>query len=121
MRIPLAVLMFAHGVAHLVGFVASWRLAPLEGITYKTTVLAGRVDLGDVGIRAVGLGWLLAAVAFWIVAVAAAMDQAWWVPAAVTVAIASAALSVLGWPDSRIGVYVNAAILLALVGFLSWR
>ena len=52
MRIALAILMALHGIAHVVGFLAPWQLT--EGMPYKTTVLAGRWDLGATGIRAVG-------------------------------------------------------------------
>ena len=83
MRIVLAVLMVLHGVAHLPGFVNEWRLANLEGIAYRTTILAGRVDLGDAGIRVVGLLWLASAVAFCVAGVGAFGNQSWWMPMAV--------------------------------------
>ena len=50
MRFGLAFLLVAHGVAHLVGFVSSWKLATLAELPYKTTVFSGRVDVGDAGI-----------------------------------------------------------------------
>lgn len=116
MRIVLAVLMALHGVAHLVGFVVPWRLAaPPAGVACKTTVLAGRLDLGDAGIRAVGVLWLLLAVAFWGAAAGALMSRSWWVPTAIGVAVASLVLSLVAWPDSRIGVPVNLVIMAALV------
>lgn len=121
MQTALAILMFLHGVAHLVGFVASWQLAPLEGMPCKTTVLAGRVDLGDAGIRVMGVAWLLAAAAFFVVAAAAAIDRSWWMPATAGVALSSSLLTLLAWPDSRIGLLVNAAILAALIGIFSRR
>ena len=49
----LASFLLAHGVAHLVGFVSSWKLATLAELPYKTTVFSGRVDVGDAGIRVV--------------------------------------------------------------------
>src|SRR5829696_5581074 len=98
MRIALAILMALHGVAHLVGFSGAWSLAP-EGVPYKTTVLAGHVDLGDVGIRAVGLLWLAAAAAFLFAGLAAV----------------SLRLSATEWPEARIGVAINALIITALI------
>ena len=65
MRFVLAILLVAHGVAHLVGVVSSWKLAVLPELPYKTVVLSGRVDVGDAGIRVMGVLWLLAALAFW--------------------------------------------------------
>ena len=115
MRFVLAVLMVMHGVAHLPGFVGSWQLAPLPGTPYRTTVLAGRLDVGDAGIRVIGALWLLAAVGFWIAALGAFTGRPWWMPVAMGVALVSLVLTVLGWPSSRIGVVVNLAILAVLV------
>ena len=68
MRFVLAFFLLAHGVAHLVGFVSSWKLATLAELPYKTTVFSGRIDVGDAGIRVLGVLWLLTALAFLIAA-----------------------------------------------------
>jgi len=114
MRIALAILMALHGVAHLVGFAGAWSLAP-EGVPYKTTVLAGHVDLGDVGIRAVGLLWLATAAAFLFAGLAAVRGTAWWPQLALGVAAVSLLLSATEWPEARIGVAINALIITALI------
>jgi hypothetical protein len=57
MRFVLAFLLVAHGVAHLVGFVSSWKLATLAELPDKTAVFLGRVDVGDAGIRVMGVLW----------------------------------------------------------------
>ena len=54
MRFILALVLCVHGFAHLV-FVVPWRLAKLEQMPYKTTVLGGSLNIGDVGIRVVGI------------------------------------------------------------------
>lgn len=115
MRIAIAVLMAIHGVAHLPGFVVPWRLATLEGMPYRTTALAGSVDLGDAGARAVGVLWLLTAVAFWVAAAGAALDSPWWGTLALGAALGSLMLCAIGWPDARVGVPVNLLIVTALV------
>jgi hypothetical protein len=116
MRFVLVALMAVHGMAHLVGFVGSWNLGPPSpAMPYKTTVLAGHVNLGDVGIRAVGLLWLVAAMAFVITAVGAAVNAEWWMRAAMVVTLGSLALTVLEWPQARVGFYVDIAILGALL------
>lgn len=109
MRIALAILLALHGLAHLVGFAVPWRIA--KSAPYSTTLLSGHVDLGHAGIRAYGILWLLLAIAFMLAAAGAATDRAEWIPLAIGASIASLALSVLSWPDSRIGVPVNLAIL----------
>lgn len=122
MRIVLIVLMGLHGIAHLVGFAESWQLSTTESTPYKTTVLSGRVDLGAAGIRAAGVLWLLAALAFGLVAVGSMMNAPWWVPAAIATAVASLVLCLVWLPESRIGIPVNVALIvtLALGRRLGW-
>ena len=111
MRYVLAILFLAHGVAHLPGFLTSWRLASLEGMAYKTTLLAGSVDVGDVGIRIVGVLWLLVAMGFIASGVGTALGVAWWGTLTAVVASFSLALSAMEWPEAKIGVAVNLVIL----------
>ena len=89
MRFVLAFLLLAHGVAHLVGFVSSWKLATLAELPYKTTVFSGRVDVGDAGIRVMGVLWLLAALAFLVAAIAVATETGWAVRFTLAAVIAS--------------------------------
>ena len=63
MRIVVAALLIIHGVAHLPGFVVPWRLVAPREMPYKTTLFAGLVNVGDAGIRVVGMLWLVAALA----------------------------------------------------------
>jgi len=116
MRFVLAALMTIHGIAHLVGFVGSWNLGPpTPAMPYKTTVLAGHVNLGDAGIRAFGLLWLAAAAAFVVASVGAVANAEWWLATAMAAALGSVALTVLEWPQARIGLYVDLALLAALL------
>lgn len=117
MRYVLAILLLAHGVAHLPGFLTSWRLASLEGMAYKTTLLAGTLDVGDVGIRIMGVFWLLIGVGFAASGIGALLQTAWWPAMTAVVASASLVLSVLEWPEAKIGVLVNM-IILAYLGVL---
>ena len=114
MRLALALLMALHGIAHLVGFFAAWRLAP-QTIPYASTVLGGRLEMGDAGIRLLGALWLLAAIGFWVAFAAALTDRPWWSSTAIGVAVASLLLSLVQWPESRIGVLVNLLIIAAIV------
>jgi hypothetical protein len=65
----LTLLLLLHGVVHLLGFVVPWQLAEPEGFPYKTTLLSGRLDVGPVGIRVVGVIWLLVALALVVAAI----------------------------------------------------
>jgi hypothetical protein len=112
MRFLLAFILSAHGIAHLVGFVAAWRLASLPDLPYKTTILAGRVNLGDAGIRAVGVLWLAAALAFIWASGTVALGTRWALTVTMIATLASLGLCAAEWPQARIGLYVNAALLL---------
>jgi hypothetical protein len=111
MRIVLEILMVLHGVAHVPGFVGSWRLATLEGVPYHTTLLGGHLDVGDGGMRVVGAVWLLTALAFGATAAGALGNRSWWVSLALGAVVMSAALSILEWPIARAGLLVNLVIL----------
>lgn len=112
MRIALAVLLALHGVAHGAGFAGAWGL--LRDAPRTTTVMAGRVELGNAGARAYGLLWLAVGVAFLLAAFGAITDRGWWIALTVVITLVSLPMSVLTWPESRIGVAVNLAILAVL-------
>ena len=114
MRFVLAFFLLAHGVAHLVGFVSSWKLATLAELPYKTTVFSGRVDVGDAGIRVMGVLWLVAALAFIVASIAVATEVGWAARFTLAAVIASLMLCVVGWPDARVGVSVNVGLVLLL-------
>jgi hypothetical protein len=114
MRFALAFFLLAHGVAHLVGFVSSWKLATLAELPYKTTVFSGRIEVGDAGIRVMGVLWLLAALAFLVAAIAVATEAGWAVRFILAGVIASLMLCLVGWPDARVGVAVNVGLVLLL-------
>ena len=115
MRIVLALWFFAHGVAHLPGFLVSWQLRTFTELPFRTTILANSVDVGTVGVRLIGIGWLLGAVAFMALAVAAMLRVAWWQEATYVVLGFSLILCVLGWPRSWIGVASNIVVAALLV------
>jgi hypothetical protein len=115
MKIVLGVLLLAHGVAHLVGFLVPWRLFEAADLPYGTTIFAGRVDLGPTGIRLLGLVWLVVALAFAVSAVAVWTATPRALSALLPLVLASLALCAAGWPAAKIGVPVNLG-LLALLG-----
>lgn len=115
MRILLAVWFLAHGVAHLPGFLVSWQLRAFSDLPFHTTIFADSVDIGTVGIRLIGVGWLLGAIAFAVLAAAAILRVSWWQEATYVVLGFSLALCVLGWPHSRIGVASNIVVAILVV------
>lgn len=123
MRYAIAAFFLAHGIAHLPGFAVPWRLLSSPEMPYSTTILSGRWDVGPLGIRVVGLSWLIVGVAFAAAAIGYARHSPWAVMLTAAVAATSLVLSVLNWPQARIGVFVNLAVLimLPLIGQLAWR
>ncbi len=115
MRGALAVIMALHAMAHLPGVIVDWRLSRLPELPYRTTVLGGRLNLGDAGMRTMGALWLLAAAGFAVAAIAAALGRPWWLPLAACAAGLSLVISVLAAPESRIGILLNLAIIAALL------
>lgn len=119
-RLLLGLLCVVHGVPHLVGFFAAWRPSAIPELPHKTTVLSGRVDLGEVGIRVLGVGWLLLALAF----IGAACLFWFHVPQAtgalLSLAIISFVFSLVAWPDSQIGVVVNLIVILLVLAVVRY-
>jgi hypothetical protein len=115
MRLILGIFMLLHGFAHLPGFTVAWRLTDRPEMPYKTTVLGSAVNLGDVGIRIIGVMWLLGAIAFGVSGISLITRQPWWHQLALATAASSLVLTIIGWPDSRIGILVNLIIIAALI------
>jgi hypothetical protein len=118
----LGALLVGHGIAHVVGFVVPWKLITSTEVPYKTTVLAGALDVGPAGVRIIGLIWLLVSIAFISLATGLQQHASWWYRDAFATAAVSLALCALGWPESRPGVVANVALLGILVaaGLLGW-
>ena len=80
-----AVILIVHGLIHLMGTAVYARHAQIKGLTYKTTLLNGRWDLGEEGIRVFGALWVLPAIGFVAAALALLAGLEWWKPVLVGV------------------------------------
>ncbi len=114
-RLILAPLLALHGAVHVLGFVVPWKLAEPEGFSYSTTLLCGRIDVGDGGIRVIGVVWLLVALAFVGVGAGLWFRAAWWWPAALAVTAISLVLTVFSLPQAVAGVVLNVVLLGAIL------
>ncbi len=114
MSIFVSVFLIIHGLIHLIGFIVPWKLAVIEGFTYKTTILSGALDIGETGIRLVGTIWLLAAVGFVTGGILLLLGNPQWQMLTLAVTLLSLLLTISGWPDSQFGVLVNIIILASL-------
>jgi uncharacterized membrane protein YphA (DoxX/SURF4 family) len=115
MRFAFALILIVHGVAHLLGFIVPWKLVKLEDSPYTTTLLGGRLDVGDAGIRFSGVLWLLAGIGFVVSGAALMLLAPWWPRFTIVVAAFSLVLAVAGWPGSRIGIPIDLLLLVYLL------
>lgn len=122
MRVALAGFLVLHGIAHLVGFVVPWRILQAEEMPYSTTLLAGRIEVGDLGAKIVGLVWLGLAVAFFVGAGFVWVQRQGWSNFVVFAAAASLLFSILGLPAARLGIPINIALIGLMLGgsALNW-
>jgi 2-hydroxy-6-oxonona-2,4-dienedioate hydrolase len=117
MRAFFAVVLVMHGLAHLVGFLVPWRLVPGSSTSLPqpmNRLFGGRLVLNDVSARTLGVLWLVAGVTFAVVAIAWWRQQSWSGGALLAMVLASIVLTAVWWPAARIGLAINAGILLAL-------
>ena len=119
----IAFVLAAHAFAHLPGFVVPWQLMTSPDMPYKTTVLAGHLNVGDTGIRIVGLLWLAVAALVAAAAVSWAMRSPSAASLTMLAALVSLATCLVEMPEAWIGVAVNVALLLAtpLLGGTAWQ
>jgi len=110
MRFLLAFVLFAHGVAHLVGMAGSWKLATFPDVPYQTSIVAGRIEVGDAGMRVVGALWLFAGLLFIVAAAGVATTMPWAFRLTGICIAFSLAMCVTGWPQAHIGLWLNLAL-----------
>lgn len=106
-----AVVLILHGLIHLMGTVTYMKLGTVQGMAYKTTLLGGRWELGENGIRSYGALWAVAAIGFILAAIAMLFGWSWWKPTLAAVAAFSLALTALDWKAASVGAILNIAIL----------
>lgn len=115
MNIVLAIFLFIHGFAHIVGFLVYWKIMKNKDVEYKTTIFPGEFNIGGAGIRVVGLFYLVTALAFGYLGfeLLAGINIFWeyiW-----RVTIVSLVLCIIGWPDTKFGVVANVILILFLL------
>ena len=109
-----ALVLVLHGLIHLIGTTVYSRLAEIQGFTYKTTLLGGRLDLGEAGMRIFGVLWVLPAVGFVLAAFALLQGWDWWRNMLLGATLLSLGLTSLDWSVAFAGAVVNVAILVLL-------
>jgi hypothetical protein len=115
-----AVALALHGAIHLIGFVSPWRIASVEGFAYRTTVLGGAQDVGDAGVRLIGLVWLGLTVGFLTAGYGVWRRKAWAVGLTGVLAVVSLIVCVAGLPETAAGVAIDVVIL-ATVSYVAFH
>lgn len=107
----LAVFGFVHGVCHMPGFAVSWQLLTMPKLPYRTSILGGRLDLGDGGVRAWGIVWLALAVAFGVYAVGVWTRASWWLRVTPVLVAISTLCCLAALPEALLGLAANLGLL----------
>lgn len=114
-RTIFALLLLAHGVAHFVGFGHAWRILSPDPLPYRTTLVGSHLNVGDAGMRVIGVLWLGTGLGFVVASGAALLESGWWMGAAGVLAALSSMLCALERPDADTGLVLNAGIIAALL------
>lgn len=109
-----AIVLILHGLIHLIGPAVYMKLTEIQGFSYKTTLLGGRWDLDEKGIRIFDALWVIPAIGFIVVAISLLAGREWWQPVLVAVTFFSLVLTMLDWSVAYTGVVINAVILIAI-------
>ncbi len=109
-----AILLVVHGLIHLMGTTVYMKLGQIQGLPYKTSLLGGRWDLGERGIRMFGALWVLPAAGFVLAAAALLVHHPAWSSLAIASSVVSLALTLLDVRAAFAGAILDVLILAAI-------
>ena len=115
LRIFAALVLFIHGLIHLMGTTVYLKLGSLDGFPYKTTLMNGQVNLGENGIALFGGLWALAALGFVVAALGQLLRWKVSQPMLLGVTLFSLLLTSLDWEIAFAGAIINLVILALLL------
>lgn len=110
-----SVILFGHGMVHLLGTTVYLGLTDVAEFPYKTTLLGGAVNVGDMGMRAFAVLWTVAAIGFVAAGGASLTEWEHWPLLVGAVAVFSLILTVLDYTVAYAGIVVNLGIIAAVV------
>jgi len=103
----LAVVIFIHGLIHLLGAVNELGLAKVEGFSNQTLFLIPQNTHPIFGVL-----WFIAVLAFLMTVFGLVTNRQWWRPVAIGAVILSQILILIWWPDAKWGTIVNVLIII---------
>lgn len=113
-KIILAIPLFAHGLAHISGFLASWTSLDV-GYSSQPCLFSQSIHLQSVPGRIFGLQWLIAMIGLVGSALGFVFQREWWPSLAILSAAISLAVIVPWWNAVPPGAKVGAAFDLLVV------
>ena len=122
MKIAVALFLFIHGFAHIVGFVVYWRIMKVKDVEYKTTIFPGSMNVGDGGIKFIGFVYLISALAFGFMGYDLLTNGVYFWEYIWTVTMVSTVLCITGWPDTKLGILTNVILIVFLAAneYFTW-
>jgi len=111
--------LIAHGIAHAPGVFGSFDLASFDEATRQPNALF--TNAGDTLIYALGVVWLVAALAFVVAGAGVALRKAWARQALIVAVAVSLPVTVLWYQDAVAGLVINVALLVILVTWFAWN
>lgn len=108
LKIFLLVVIFIHGIIHILGFLKAFQLAEINQLTQHIS-------------KPMGILWLFALILFFAAAIQLIINQnLWWITGLAAV-ILSQVLIILFWQDAKFGTVANIIVLLSVVaGYGFW-
>jgi hypothetical protein len=110
-----SIVVFLHGLIHLMGVAVYLKITEIKGLDYKTKLLGGRWDVGDTGIRLFGALWLIPTIGFAIAAYGLVAGLDWWRPTLLATTLFSLVITGLDWTVAYMGTIINVVILAVLL------
>ena len=126
LRIIFAIILFGHGIGHVVGFLGTWtnwQLFPEPPFNDSPWILPGDVFIQSAVGKVFGIFWLISTGAFFAAAIGLVLKQSWWATVAVIASLLSL-LAVIPWWNSftpgimskKSAVLVDIIIIVVLLG-----
>lgn len=101
-RITLLVILFIHGLIHLMGFTKAFQLAEIDQLTLPIS-------------KSAGVFWLIGCLLMLTSGAALLFKLNWWWAVALLGVIISQALIMISWQDAKFGTVANIIILLGIL------
>ena len=109
-----AIVLILHGLVHLLYPPVYLKVTSVRAFDFKTTLLGGRWNVGENGIRVFGFVWLVPVLGFVLAGIAWLAGWSWWQPVLLTSTAVSLMLTALDWSVAYGGVVIDIAILVIL-------